>query len=1003
MSVVAASITTRGSTAVDVFKITDGATGGKVSSEKFELLRRGVAHRARRQAISQSLGHAPLGGLASSPPAVPPSAEELAVVDAACLALPPFTPLLTAERHDIYAQMHRLAFISGELLLLEGTEVQQFFVVQSGDVRGCGSGRTLRCGDVLGELGIVQTALSQDSWRAGAAGCVVSVVDRRKLHALLHSAAGQRRARAASALQELPMLEGLTKGQLYTLVDCMRRCELPQGAPLSHAFLHILLRGQVQLSDRGALHRGAESGEEEEPAGPLAAPVLARVGDAFGEAACLANGASPAGIAIATVSKVEVMWCDRDTFVRVLGPPEHLLLPGTVRKVSPQRTAAAPTLLPPGGAGASLALGGDAIAEEDELMLEEEEEHAPPVPRPMASQAVQVSAFRPLAAAPADRQTDTAAVDAVDEALVAAALASAAGPGGVNRFRTPNQDVSWHGRSAALEALQSSAGPCSQDGLRSTLSSSRRLSSSLAQHAAPLALAAASQPSAAITRACSAPAALSNIAGGTPSPGGGALVPKGAWRLSLALGDFLLGSKLGEGLTGRVHYAQLKVRGVECALKIMRKAKLIELGEEHHVRSELEALGRIGSPFVTQLLGCFQDKHAVYLAIEYMRGPDLFAYMHEINAPAGFERSVPIAAVRFYTAQVLLGLDALHSNGYVYRDLKPENILMDGSGNLKLADLGFAKLVFEGGRAYTVCGTPDYLAPEVIEHRGATRGSDYWALGILIFEFIAGCALQRAQPPPCPHARRLPASRPSRGSPSGTNSRRSARAASSTGRSGSLKSAPAHTHSAALWAHSSPHAVRTKSCARCCTRTSPGVWVCWRAVWVTSRRTPFTRSWTGTASSTTPRSRPSALASTSGARPPPRPRTARGCWGSCIRWCKETHSSQRQRRTSSTATASSTSRDIAIYFHSFWFASPQLAPTARGSALVLVVVQATRPGDASSIAPPFHTLMQRLNVSERRVRHTCIAEYGGRRRCGRGDCWESFRRHPRLPACEPLR
>ena len=157
---------------------------------------------------------------------------------------------------------------------------------------------------------------------------------------------------------------------------------------------------------------------------------------------------------------------------------------------------------------------------------------------------------------------------------------------------------------------------------------------------------------------------------------------------------------------------------------------------------------------------------------------------HEINAPTGFERSVPFQAVQFYTAQVrlhtrarmsgaandshgvtiqvLLGLDALHSNGYVYRcvsfagalsavsdlrprsslvfsDLKPENILMDGSGNLKLADLGFAKLVFEGGRAYTVCGTPDYLAPEVIEHRGATRGSDYWALGILIFEFISGC------------------------------------------------------------------------------------------------------------------------------------------------------------------------------------------------------------------------------------------------------------------------
>ena len=157
---------------------------------------------------------------------------------------------------------------------------------------------------------------------------------------------------------------------------------------------------------------------------------------------------------------------------------------------------------------------------------------------------------------------------------------------------------------------------------------------------------------------------------------------------------------------------------------------------------------------------------------------------HEINAPTGFERSVPINAVQFYTAQArgskwLLLLrhallltrcifwflsgaaragraaqqrirvsvrTALQACASIRRltaspivsDLKPENILMDGNGNLKLADLGFAKLVFEGGRAYTVCGTPDYLAPEVIEHRGATRGSDYWALGILIFEFISG-------------------------------------------------------------------------------------------------------------------------------------------------------------------------------------------------------------------------------------------------------------------------
>ena len=120
---------------------------------------------------------------------------------------------------------------------------------------------------------------------------------------------------------------------------------------------------------------------------------------------------------------------------------------------------------------------------------------------------------------------------------------------------------------------------------------------------------------------------------------------------------------------------------------------------------------------------------------------------------------------------------------------------MDGNGNLKLADLGFAKLVFEGGRAYTVCGTPDYLAPEVIEHRGATRGSDYWALGILIFEFISGyvwlagentltCILIRV-----PHLAGFPRSKANL---NGTSSRKSARVTSSTGLRGSLKSA-SHT------------------------------------------------------------------------------------------------------------------------------------------------------------------------------------------------------------------
>jgi hypothetical protein len=185
--------------------------------------------------------------------------------------------------------------------------------------------------------------------------------------------------------------------------------------------------------------------------------------------------------------------------------------------------------------------------------------------------------------------------------------------------------------------LPSGGAPAPKSALTSSLSmGSRQLAAVPVAGAVPMPFATPALPVAggdrSSNRSSSAPSELSNIVSGAPAPGGGAGAPKGSWHMSLALGDFLLGAKLGEGLTGRVHYAKLKVRGAECALKVMRKSKLVELGEEHHVRSELDALGRIASPFITALLGCFQDVRAVYLAIEYMRGPDLFAYMCVVAA-----------------------------------------------------------------------------------------------------------------------------------------------------------------------------------------------------------------------------------------------------------------------------------------------------------------------------------------------------------------------------------
>ena len=120
------------------------------------------------------------------------------------------------------------------------------------------------------------------------------------------------------------------------------------------------------------------------------------------------------------------------------------------------------------------------------------------------------------------------------------------------------------------------------------------------------------------------------------------------------------------------------------------------------------------------------------MLLEVVQGGELFARLQ--NSPTAGRVSAPEA--RFYSACVLDALAYLHATSIVYRDLKPENLLIDAEGYLKLVDFGFAKVVKD--RTYTVCGTPEYLAPELVLGKGHGAGVDYWALGILLFEMVAG-------------------------------------------------------------------------------------------------------------------------------------------------------------------------------------------------------------------------------------------------------------------------
>ncbi|TVY13381.1 cAMP-dependent protein kinase catalytic subunit [Lachnellula arida] len=205
----------------------------------------------------------------------------------------------------------------------------------------------------------------------------------------------------------------------------------------------------------------------------------------------------------------------------------------------------------------------------------------------------------------------------------------------------------------------------------------------------------------------------------------------------LCVRDFELVRTLGTGTFARVWLVRLadpkeEDRDKVFALKVLRKVEVIKLKQVDHVNHERSVLADIaGHPFITTLITSFSDHDSLYMLLDYCPGGEVFSYLRKAKR---FDENT----ARFYAAEIVLILEFLHEReGVAYRDLKPENLLLDAEGHIKLVDFGFAKRL--GNReTYTLCGTPEYLAPEVIQSKGHTTAVDWWALGILIYEFLTG-------------------------------------------------------------------------------------------------------------------------------------------------------------------------------------------------------------------------------------------------------------------------
>ncbi|RPD54640.1 AGC/Akt protein kinase [Lentinus tigrinus ALCF2SS1-7] len=201
---------------------------------------------------------------------------------------------------------------------------------------------------------------------------------------------------------------------------------------------------------------------------------------------------------------------------------------------------------------------------------------------------------------------------------------------------------------------------------------------------------------------------------------------------SLTIDDFELTTVIGKGSFGKVMQVRKRDTSRIYALKTIRKQYIVQRGEITHTLAERLVLARVNNPFIVPLKFSFQSEQKLYLVLAFVNGGELF---HHLQREQRFneERS------RFYSAELLLALEHLHELDVVYRDLKPENILLDYTGHIALCDFGLCKLnMKDSDKTNTFCGTPEYLAPEILRGQGYNKTIDWWTLGVLLFEMLSG-------------------------------------------------------------------------------------------------------------------------------------------------------------------------------------------------------------------------------------------------------------------------
>lgn len=200
---------------------------------------------------------------------------------------------------------------------------------------------------------------------------------------------------------------------------------------------------------------------------------------------------------------------------------------------------------------------------------------------------------------------------------------------------------------------------------------------------------------------------------------------------SVGLEDFDFLKVVGQGAFGKVFQVMKKGTSEIYAMKVVRKDKIIEKNHFEYMKAERDILTKVDHPFIVQLRYSFQTKYRLYLVLDFVNGGHLFFQLYH----QGLFRE---ELARIYTAEIVSAVSHLHANGIMHRDLKPENILLGADGHVMLTDFGLAKEFQENTRSNSMCGTVEYMAPEIVLGKGHDKAADWWSVGILLFEMLTG-------------------------------------------------------------------------------------------------------------------------------------------------------------------------------------------------------------------------------------------------------------------------